>query len=308
MKFAVNYSAAAADLLRQGRIEIDRFKCPAWPDLIATAQTLHPVYVHLPLRIGAGLGEAINTETRRPADWRHLEPLLPRTDTPQVNVHLAPLTGDFPDLAVDTADPAHVEMLIEHALRDVAALVARFGAERVVVENADDGKGRILHAALQPDLIRRVVETAGCGFLLDLAHARLGARQLGLDEREYIVRLPVERTCEIHLAGIQPFEGRWLALLRGSGLSQEDLGWFAGLEPGQLLDHLPLADGDWQFYTWALEQACSGAWGRPWIATLEHGGVGPLWEQLTDRAALAEQVPRLRALVKNHTEPKENKR
>jgi len=299
VNFAVNYSSAAADLFRQGQIEVDRFKCPAWPDLIARAQKLHPVYVHLPLRVGAGLGAAINTETRQPADWRQLEPLLPRTDTPQVNVHLAPLTHDFPGLPVDTADPAHVEMLFEHALRDVQALVARFRPERVVVENADDGKGVILHAALQPDFIRRVVEAAGCGFLLDLAHARVVAHSLGMDARAYITRLPVERTNEIHLAGIQPFAGRWLALMHQPGLTKEDLGWFAGLTPGQLLDHLPLAHGDWEFYAWALDQVHRGAWGRPWIATLEVGGVGRLWELLTDRAALAEQVPRLCALIKN---------
>jgi len=301
VKFAVNYSSAAADLLRAGQIEIDRFKCPAWPNLIATAQKLHPVYVHLPLRVGAGIGEAINTETKEPADWRQLEPLLPRTDTPQINVHLAPFADDFPDIPADSDDPAHTEKLFECALRDVQTLVARFGPERVIVENADDGKGIILRPALRPEFVRRVVEEAGCGFLLDVAHARLVAHILGMDARAYIEQLPVERTCEIHLAGVQPFEGRWLALMRQPGLSREDLGWFAGLEPGDLLDHLPLIDGDWEFYAWALEQVHRGAWGKPWIATLEYGGVGRIWELLTDQSALAEQVPRLRTLVKNHT-------
>jgi uncharacterized protein (UPF0276 family) len=298
VKFAVNYSAAAADLFRAGRIAVDRFKCPAWPDLIATARQLHPVYVHLPLRVGAGSGDAIDTETRRPADWPRLERLLRQTGTPQVNVHLAPITGDFPGIPVDTADPAHAEVLYSHALQDVRALVARFGARRIVVENADDGKGLIFHAALHPDFIRRVVDEAGCSFLLDIAHARLAAHLLGIEAREYIARLPTGRIHEIHLAGIQPFAGRWRALLRDSDLTEAELGWFTGLEPGQLLDHLPLADGDWPFYAWAIEQVHRGAWGQPWIATFEYGGVGPLWELLTDRAALAEQVPRLYAMIK----------
>jgi uncharacterized protein (UPF0276 family) len=133
-----------------------------------------------------------------------------------------------------------------------------------------------------------------------VAHARLAADLLGLDAREYIARLPLARTHEIHLAGIQPFSGRWQALLDSSGLSQEELGWFAGLAPGALLDHLPLTDEDWAFYAWALEQVHGGAWGQPWIATLEYGGVGAIWELLTEQSALAEQVPRLYALVKNH--------
>ena len=276
---------------------VDRFKCPAWPDLITAAQELHPVYVHLPLRVGAGIGEAINTETQQPADWGQLEPLLTQTGTPQVNTHLAPLSYDFPDIPITTTDPAHVEALLAHALRDVQALVDRFGPRRVTLENADDGKGLILHAALQPDFIRRVVEETGCCFLLDIAHARLAAHTLGLDARAYLARLPLERISEIHLAGIQPFQGHWLALMHDPALSQQDLGWFAGLEPGQWLDHLPLIDGDWEFYAWALEQVHLGRWGQPWIVTLEHGGVGRLWELLTDGDALAEQVPRLYAMV-----------
>jgi uncharacterized protein (UPF0276 family) len=299
MKFAVNYSAAAADLFRQGQIRVDRFKCPAWPDTVAAARALHPVYVHLPLRVGAGIGDAIDTEKRRPADWQPLEALLARTDTPQVNVHLAPFVSDFEGIPVDSNDPADVEMLYAHALRDVQALVDRFGPERVAVENADDGKGRILHAALRPEFVRGLVQEAGCCFLLDVAHARMAAHLLGMDARAYLAGLPLERTTEIHLAGIQPFAGRWLALMRGSGLSREELGWFAGLEPGQPVDHLPLIDEDWDFYAWGLEQIRQGRWGRPWIVTLEYGGVGPVWEMLTDRDILAEQVPRLYGMIRN---------
>lgn len=299
MKFAVNYSSAAADLLREGRIEIDCFKCPAWPDTVAAAQALHAVYVHLPLRVGAGIGDAIDTETRQPADWRQLEPLVVQTGTPQINVHLAPFGTDFPGVPVDSGDPAHVERLYAHALRDVQALVARFGPERVVVENADDGKGRILYAALRPDLIRGLVHEAGCCFLLDVAHARMAAHLLGMDARAYIGQLPLERTTEVHLAGIQPFAGRWLALMRDGGLSEEELGWFAGLESGQLVDHLPLTDEDWAFYAWSLEQVRRGQWGQPWIIALEYGGVGRAYELLTDRQVLAEQVPRLCRMIYN---------
>ncbi|MEJ2212245.1 MAG: DUF692 family protein [Anaerolineae bacterium] len=301
MKFAVNYSAAAADLFRQGQIRVDRFKCPAWPDTVAAARALHPVYVHLPLRVGAGIGDAIDTEKRRPADWQRLEALLARTDTPQVNVHLAPFASDFDGMAVDTADPADVERLYAHALRDVQALVDRFGAQRVAVENADDGKGRILHAALQPGFVRDLVREAGCCFLLDVAHARMAAHLLGLDAWAYLAALPLERTTEIHLAGIQPFAGRWLALMRDSGLSDEQLGWFAGLKPGEPVDHLPLVDADWDFYVRSLEEVRRGRWGRPWIVTLEYGGVGGVWERLTDATILVQQVPRLYRMVKNHS-------
>ncbi len=264
------------------------------------------MYVHLPLRVGAGIGDAIDTETEQPADWQQLEPLLAQTDTPQINVHLAPFTRDFPGMPADTTDPSHVEMLYAHALRDVEALVARFGPARIVVENADDGKGVIPCPALQPSLIRGVIETSGCGFLLDVAHARMAAHILGMDAREYITGLPTGRTCEVHLAGIQPFAGRWLALMRQEGVTDEDLGWFAGLEPGQWVDHLPLVDGDWIFYEWALDQVHRGRWGEPWITTLEYGGVRGVWELLTEGAVLAEQVPRLHSMIKRQTQDNED--
>ena len=43
MKFAVQYSREAAALLDAGRIAVDCFKCPAWPDLIAMVSTEYPL-------------------------------------------------------------------------------------------------------------------------------------------------------------------------------------------------------------------------------------------------------------------------
>jgi hypothetical protein len=111
MNFAVNYSHEAAELLRAGQIEIDYFKCAAWQEMIAAAQELCPVYVHFPLVVGQGNGDAIDSETNQVADWRKIEKLLTQTKTPFVNVHLAPKTKDYPNIPADTSDPEHVEMV-----------------------------------------------------------------------------------------------------------------------------------------------------------------------------------------------------
>ena len=52
MNFAINYSPQAGELLKQGKIEINLFKCPDWPELIQEASALAPVYVHFPLIAG----------------------------------------------------------------------------------------------------------------------------------------------------------------------------------------------------------------------------------------------------------------
>ena len=94
MRFAVHYSRPAADLVDAGAIAPDFFKCPAWPDLIATVQANYPIYVHFPLRVGSGIGDAIDTETHQPAGWKKIETLLTQTDTPFVNLHLEPTVHD----------------------------------------------------------------------------------------------------------------------------------------------------------------------------------------------------------------------
>lgn len=294
MIFALNYSPQAAELLRQEKIRIDRFKCPAWPELIAAAGLLRPVHIHFPLKVGSGQKDAVDTETRAPADWSRVESLLRQTETPWVNLHLGASAGDCPDIPVASEDPAHLEMLFERAVSDVLTVTARFGPERVLLENLPDDERR-LRLALRPEFIRRVVEATGCGFLFDLSHARLAARALGLDVYAYMRDLPLAHTREIHVTGIQRFEGRWLEQARRLEVDPE----FVEEQAGQWLDHLPMTEPDWDITAWALEQARGGQWGQPGLVSLEYGGVGFFFEAVTETAVLAADVPRLYGLVKN---------
>ena len=210
MQFAVNYSEAARELYLRGQIRPDYFKCPAWSELVLRARAAGPVYVHFPLRVGRGIGDAMDTETGRQADWRKVETLLTQTDTRQVNLHLAPLVGEHDRIPFDSAEAAHVEVVTEALIHDVQAVASRFGKEKVVLENSDDGRIGILRVALLPEVINQVVQETGCGFLLDISHARLAARRLRMDAREYLARLPNGMIQEIHLAGIQRFAGGWV--------------------------------------------------------------------------------------------------
>ncbi len=292
MRFAVHYSRPAADLVDAGRIAIDAFKCPAWPGLVAAVQAKYPFYVHFPLRVGQGIGGAVDTETHQPADWGKVEALLAQTGTSFVNVHLEPTVADHPDIPTDTTDPGDIARLTDCLIRDVRAVVERFGPERVIAENVPNADG-CLRPAYLPTVVRRVVEECDCGLLFDISHARRAARALGMEAKEYIDLLPVARTREIHLTGIQQFDDRWVAVMRNADLSDAVIAQFAD----RWQDHLPLTEVDWQFTAWSLEQIARGRWGQPGVIALEYGGVGPLWEALTDPAILAEQVPRLSAMA-----------
>ncbi len=291
---AVNYSPAAAELRRRGAIAFDRYKCPAWPSLLAEVQVLGPVYVHFPLRVGTGRGEAIDTETGRPADWARVRRLLQQTDTPLVDVHLVPEAEDHPHLPLEAAGPAEVSALCEALIRDVRAVQAQFGREQVIAENDSNDWGRGFRAAAMPEVIRRVVEETGCGFLLDLSHARLAAAYLGMDLHEYIEALPVSHVREVHITGVQPLAGQWLERVSRPGADPAlaaDLG-------GKPVDHLPMTEADWGLLRWTLGRIAAGDWARPWVVSFEYGGVGGFWEAVLEPNVLAEQVPRLYEMIR----------
>lgn len=72
---------------------------------------------------------------------------------------------------------------------------------QVLVENpsmylAFDG-AELDHAAFMAEVVRR----AGCGLLLDVNNIHVSATNLGFDAGDYLARMPLERTGEIHLAG-----------------------------------------------------------------------------------------------------------
>ncbi|MBI5957731.1 MAG: DUF692 family protein, partial [Chloroflexi bacterium] len=222
---------------------------------------------HFPLRTAAPLEDKFDLEK--------VSRLSEETHTPYVNLHLSPRVDDFSGIAGDTSDPHDAALITQVMIDSTQQAVDRFGAERVIVENVPyHGPGRKeMRPAVEPAAIRRVVETTGCGFLLDISHARLSARNLGMDEYDYLEQMPGERLRELHVTGI--------------GLDQQ----------GRPCDHLPLTDLDWPFVEWVLARIRSGIWAVPWVMSFEYGGIGPKFEWRSDTAVISEQVPRLYALA-----------
>ena len=157
MKLALNYSREAAELLRHGRIDIDLWKCPPWPDMIAEARETRPVRVHFALDVGAGIGDAIDGRTKQPPDWREIERLAQDTGTQFINLHLSPKARDYADAATDPLADELVARVRANLLRDVQAVVARLGPERIIVENDNANGPNKLLAAVLPETISKVV-------------------------------------------------------------------------------------------------------------------------------------------------------
>ncbi len=266
MKLALNYSPAAAALVTDGSIHLDRFKTPEWPWMIDEATLLAQVSVHFTLAAGrSSLGDT---------DWALIDRLLAETGTPYVNLHLCPLEEDFPGMPADTTEPAHQQRVAERAIADVQTVAKRYGAERVIVENVPyrRAKGSTVRPAVEPQVIQAILNETGCGLLLDISHARIAARSLGIDERAYIESLPIDRVKELHFTGLHRRNGGWE-------------------------DHLEALDADWVELEWVLGRIRQGAWAHPWQLAFEYGGVGEIFEWRTKPAIIQAQVPRLYGMV-----------
>lgn len=265
MKFAINYSPQAVQLLNDGKIDLDLFKCPDWTDLVATASETRPVYIHFPLIIGRG----------RSVDFDAIEAWLAKTDTRFVNAHLLPNATTFPD-GVD----APLDAVIDRVLTETRTFVERFGADRVILENVpypDVTTHDLLRHAVDPVLMNTVVEETGCGLLLDTAHATLACEGIGANVRDYIDSLPVHKLRELHITGVDD------------------------TDDGTRLDHLAMTEADWALAEWAFGRIRAGAWRAPEIVAFEYGGIGEMFEWRSDINVIAANTPRLYALV--HREP-----
>jgi len=258
---AVNYSPAAGMLLRAGRIDVDLLKVPDWPELIDEARAYRQVYVHFALEAGSSAGEP---------DWERIAELRSLTSTRYVNLHAAPSGERFPTMDVATTAERDRLEVCRALAADVERASERFGADAVILENLIyRGPDRALpRPGVEPAVLGEVVRSTGCGFLLDLSHARISAGYLGEDSWSYIERMPLEHLRELHVTGI-------------------------GIVEGRPQDHLELVEADWEALERALERIRSGAWRTPDTVTFEYGGVGPVFNWRTDPAVIEEQVPRL---------------
>lgn len=58
--------------------------------------------------------------------------------------------------------------------------------------------------------VRRVVEAADCGLLLDLTNLFVNSHNFGYDPYRYLDELPLERVVQVHLAGSERRGPRWV--------------------------------------------------------------------------------------------------
>ncbi len=81
----------------------------------------------------------------------------------------------------------------------------------------------------EPEFITDLLAAAGCPLLLDLAHARVSAGNLGIPWADYLAALPLEAVRQVHLSRARQEQGMWIdAHLR---ITAEEVDEFAALLP-----------------------------------------------------------------------------
>ncbi len=266
IRLAVNYSHAAAHLLRQGEVEIDLFKLPPWPDAVAEASRLTSVFVHFDFQAGQRGPDEPSLEAA--------ETLLKATATPYVNAHLTPLHQDLEGSGEDPRD-----WIRHHAEASLRSLSHRFGRRRITLENVpwERRPDYPIHPlATDPALLSQIVTAGDCRFLLDLAHARFAAEEHGLPVRELIEAHPLDRLAELHVTGL--------------GHDKD----------GRRRDHMPMREEDFELLDWALGRIADGAWARPWALALEYGGLGPIFQWRSHPEVLKRELRALANLLHRH--------
>ena len=167
MKFAVNYSFGLDNFLKNRDNLVDWIKCPDWVGLIMEARKIRPVYVHFDILVGLNKVKDL--------DWERISMILNLTSTPHVNCHLVTSRHTNP------SSPANVLAMMHQWEGEITLLSSRFGNNNVVIEHFPYMPYHpYMRAAVNANNIRAVVDQTGCRFLLDLAHARITALNLGL--------------------------------------------------------------------------------------------------------------------------------
>jgi len=258
MRFAVNYSVPMQKLLRESAVDCDLLKCPEWEGVVSAARPLRPVHVHFEISVGNGGFDHL--------DFSLIRAMLASTQTPHLNCHLM----GRPDL--DPSSPVDRRKQLKSWVSGMQYLKDKVPGVKLVVENLPyiaDFYGSTIGSS--PDVIARAIVEADAGLLLDLSHARISCHYLGMDLKDYVARLPMERLAELHITGLQNY-------------------------CGYLNDHFAMRPEDWEAAEWARARIRAGVWREPEVAAFEYGGVGDVFAWRTEERVLRQQVPRLAEL------------
>lgn len=261
----VNSSDPSLSLKAQGLLPADLFKCHPHLPWVEKARQVGPCMMHLPLNLG-------DQELESRHDWGLYRDLLIETETPYVNAHMEAQVSVFP-----SEDWGEIRSVW---LKNADIIRCHLSDWPLILENVvwrAEG-GRWAKPIVDTSCLSRFLEEADAGLLLDTAHAVISCDSLKVPPEEWIGDLPLQRVKELHVTGVQMHEDR-------------------------LRDSMPMGPHDWQVAEWLFRQIRTGRAAKPWLAALEYGGFGPIFEWRSDPEILLRDLTRLRGLAESVEAP-----
>lgn len=126
---------------------------------------------------------------------------------------------------------------------------------------------KIIKHSVSPQLLSELCIENEIGLILDIAHAKVTASGLGIQLRDYIKALPLEKVREIHVVGTRKTE--------------------VGLRD----NHLEMDEEDYRTLEFVLSMT------NPEIVTLEYGGFGEHFSWRSNKAAIEKQLKTIKAII-----------
>lgn len=134
------------------------------------------------------------------------------TQSPWISVHIELLPLHVYLLSTRFGlhlDPPDINRSIRKFVHQLEKLKG-FNELPLILENLPSLPDRKYCYAAGTDVITEILETTDSGLLLDISHARLAASFQGMDVHEYLEKLPLDRTKQIHVSGIREWNGHLL--------------------------------------------------------------------------------------------------
>lgn len=257
-QLTVNYSGALVDLIQEDHISIAGIEVGPWfsPNEIKSFQQTFPT---LPFYFHAS-SIVSRIKLRKKSTLRQLAKYLESSNSPWLSLHIDLLPWHIFLLSKYLGThltPPDTEQAMSQFIETLAE-VQKVTNVPIILENLHSLPRAKYNYAASPENITALVKRTACGFLLDIAHARIAAKLQQQDIYAYIEGLPLEKLEQIHVSGIR-------------------------MKNGQIHDaHESLAEDDYQLLKWVLKIS------KPRVVTLEY---------FREKEALRAQILRLQELV-----------
>jgi len=237
MKVSLNYSQALLNLMSAGAARVDAVE---WVDKLPLSQIAESRAQFPQVAFHFHPGRFHHTHS-----WlAHLRAYLQACpQSPHVSVHLAPLPWLWTSAYMHRGRllPGPLAGLSVRSFIRAVKWLQRNSEPPVILENMPALHPNRYLFESEPSVINKALEETGCKLLLDLAHARIAAQARRMSPEAYLSALPLEKSVQIHLAGVR-----------------------AGRD-GRLFDaHETLTDEDYRLLEWTLERV------QPEWLTLEY--------------------------------------